>query len=428
MKYTPKILFTPKHNLLLHVQTDEKTFSVDLCFKSGCKDTLPGLAHLFEHCVFLGTATKSRLDIERALMQVGGDYNAFTGEDAVEFVCSGLTGSESQAMDILSDMAFNCTLDRNIEPEKEVVIAEISPEFNEKKQLIIPNDLCLQMLFGEGDFSIGGTEAQVACYGPDDLQFFKKKHVTKENCFVSVVSPLDTNQVAEIVDNYLGDQSHLVFRRRPTLLIPNKGIFSKYVQSSDSGDFDVAIHLGLKRSHDEPGKCLQKFACYCLTAGELSCLFGEARQKGLVYQLFSGITDIGGMATWGFLFGTANDFSKVEQTVDLIVNNIHDVIARGLHAEYFELFRKTYLFHLYESAQDPEWVAACSTDALAVDMMAPSFDERVAVIQKATVEDIQSALTEMIESDSRSIAVVGQLSERKMRGKMKYLGKQLGSL
>jgi predicted Zn-dependent peptidase len=428
--YETKLLFTPGHNLLNHIKTssDDKTFEINLAFLGGCKAGPPGLAHLFEHCVFLGTTTRTRDEIERGLMKVGGGYNAFTSEDGISFICSGLEGSISKGMEILTDIAFNCTLDRNIEEEKLVVLAETAPSFNKKKQSIDVGDMGNLLLFGEEASNILGTEEKVAAYTSDDLLLFKDRNMTKDRCFVSVVSPFDTNIVSDIVDSFLKDQSDTIFRPEALVVPANKGIFGVFAQDSDAGSFTVEIQIALNNRPWTLYSTLQKFVCSALCDGEISCLFGAARQRGLVYFLGATIQDIVGNSVLNIGFETTADLNKVEQTVDLIVESLHRVAEEGVPEEDFELFKNSYLFGLYRAYQDPHQAASSSIDALFMDVITPSSQEKIQAIQALDVNTFKILLTDMLKSESKAIAVVGPAPERVMKSKMKCLKEKLKTL
>src|SRR3989344_7134915 len=87
---------------------------------------IKGVAHLFEHLLFIGTKTRTHEDISREIEKRGGILNAFTAQDVTTFWCKVPSEHIDVAMDIIHDILKNPTFDSvKLEKEKRVVIEEI---------------------------------------------------------------------------------------------------------------------------------------------------------------------------------------------------------------------------------------------------------------------------------------------------------------
>jgi predicted Zn-dependent peptidase len=65
-----------------------QTVAVALAVPAGARHEAErehGLAHLFEHMLFKGTATRSARQIAEAIEDVGGDLNAWTSRETVSY-------------------------------------------------------------------------------------------------------------------------------------------------------------------------------------------------------------------------------------------------------------------------------------------------------------------------------------------------------
>ena len=427
MKYEENVFFTKGGNHVVHVQTqkDSKIFSLELIFAAGSKYAAPGLSHLFEHCVFLGTATKDRTQVEEALMGVGGDYNAWTNKDAIGLSCSGLIDSFEAGLEILADMAFNCTLDRDIEAEKQVVLSETAPYFNDRNEMIDTDGMCTLMLYGKKGISEVGHVDSVKKYKQSHLLAFKEELFSQNRCYVSVVCPMSEYEVAKVVDRVLGKRTRSRECNK-NIMIPIPGTFKKYAQVPGSGDFEVEIQMALPRASSSEKAFLREFVAFTLSAGELSCLFGPARKRGLVYTLKSNIFEEADCSVLSIGFGTTADFTKVEQTVELIAKNIRDAADTGI--ENFELFRKSFMFENYRMSQEPEVVCAMAATEFLKNRFILSFDSRIEALKEINMESYKKLLKNMLTSDSKAIAIVGPSHPERVADRLRKIKRTIQNM
>lgn len=95
----------------------------------GARDEAPGeegLAHLVEHMVFKGTATRSARAIAEAIEDVGGQLNAWTARDQTAFHARVLPGDLDLAGDLIADLLRAPRLEaEDLAREKQVILSEI---------------------------------------------------------------------------------------------------------------------------------------------------------------------------------------------------------------------------------------------------------------------------------------------------------------
>src|SRR4051794_37993865 len=135
--------------------------------------TLAGTSHFLEHLLFKGTATRSALDIAKAMDAVGGEFNAFTEKEHTCFYATVLDRDLPLAIDIVSDVVLNATVTaQNVDVERSVVLEEIAMRDDDPADLV--HDEFAGALFGDAPLgrpilgtveSIAGlTRRQVAGY------------------------------------------------------------------------------------------------------------------------------------------------------------------------------------------------------------------------------------------------------------------------
>ena len=85
-----------------------------------------GLSHYLEHMLFKGTEARTGKQISREVQSLGGYINAYTTFDRTVYYIDLPSENTRQAIDILSDAAFNSTLPEDeVGREREVILLEI---------------------------------------------------------------------------------------------------------------------------------------------------------------------------------------------------------------------------------------------------------------------------------------------------------------
>ena len=88
-------------------------------------DNIAGMSHFLEHMAFKGTARRNAADVNRELDELGGVFNACTGEEATVFYAKVLPELQEHCVDLLSDIMRPSLFAEEFEVEKKVVLEEI---------------------------------------------------------------------------------------------------------------------------------------------------------------------------------------------------------------------------------------------------------------------------------------------------------------
>lgn len=84
-----------------------------------------GTAHFLEHMAFKGTKTRSQLDIELQIENMGGHLNAYTSREQTVYYAKCYKDDVSKSVDILSDILQKSTFDAQaVERERDVILTE----------------------------------------------------------------------------------------------------------------------------------------------------------------------------------------------------------------------------------------------------------------------------------------------------------------
>jgi predicted Zn-dependent peptidase len=265
-----------------------RSVSVGLWMLSGSRDESEpaGLAHFLEHMVFKGTTRRSAYDIAVSIESLGGQLNAFTEREFTCFYAHLLGENLPEAVDVLSDLIQNPIFESaDIDNEKQVVIEEIRGLEDAPEDWV--QELFLETAFDGHPLgrSVLGTVQSIRGTRRDDLESFRRRHYTADNCLVAAAGNLKHDRLVELVQNHL---SALPAKadKPPRTPATFRGSQNK-TRKAPVGQ----AHLALGASgfpYNEP----RKFALIVLNAmlagGMSSRLFQRLREKeGLAYAVYS---------------------------------------------------------------------------------------------------------------------------------------------
>ena len=140
----------------LHVvsKKDETTgmFNIGVWCRCGSRFETPaqnGIAHFCEHMTFKGTTTRSELEINEQIADLGGKSNAWTDMDTTAFSIEVLNEDREAAIELLADILLNSTFtEANIDSERQVIFQEMYEDENDSDDCF--NDAFSQLVYGAG--------------------------------------------------------------------------------------------------------------------------------------------------------------------------------------------------------------------------------------------------------------------------------------
>lgn len=186
-----------------------RSVSIGVWLRVGSMMELPqenGLSHFLEHMVFKGTTHRTTRQIAEEMDAVGGQLNAFTGKDCTCFYAKVIDEDLTLAVDLLSDLTLNATLDETeLNKERGVILEEISMDEDSPEDLV--HELLGQAQFG--DQSLGmpilGTTELISGYKRDDLAAYRSKHYRPEDTVVALAGNYDPEKVRELMERFFGE-------------------------------------------------------------------------------------------------------------------------------------------------------------------------------------------------------------------------------
>jgi predicted Zn-dependent peptidase len=277
-----------------------------------------GIAHVVEHMLFKGTATRSAEDIAQEIDSVGGQLDAFTAKEYASYYIKVLDEHLPTAVDLLSDIVMNPRFETDdLDREKKVILEEI------KMVEDTPDDLVHELFtqhFWEGHAlgrPILGSRETVESFTPDTLREYFRTAYVAPNLIVSAAGNIQHAQVRDIVSaafSRLPSAGGAYDDRQPHVF-PQVIVRSKELEQSH-------VCLG---TNSYPQHHQDRYVSYILNTllgGSMSSrLFQNVREKrGLAYAVFSGLSayrDAGNITIYA---GCANE--AVPEVVHLCVEEL----------------------------------------------------------------------------------------------------------
>lgn len=115
--------------LLLEADPDAQTVAAGYFVNTGARDEVPsemGASHFLEHLMFKGSERLSAVVLNERLDDLGGQSNAFTGEEATVYHAACLPEQTAELLDTLTELMRPALRESDLEAERGVILEEIA--------------------------------------------------------------------------------------------------------------------------------------------------------------------------------------------------------------------------------------------------------------------------------------------------------------
>ncbi|MDC3414092.1 insulinase family protein [Aquibacillus sp. 3ASR75-11] len=284
-----------------------------------------GVSHFLEHMFFKGTEKRSAKDIAEAFDAIGGQVNAFTSKEYTCFYAKVMDTHKDYALDILSDMFFHSTFDKEeLEREKKVVLEEI--KMSEDTPDDIVHDLLSEASYGKHPlgFPILGTENTLRSLSADDLRSYMDQYYGPENVVISVAGNVDETYI-KTIENRFG--TYTTSQTKKSFETPS--FLSKHIEKRKETE-QAHLCIGYRGLPVDADKMYSLIVMNNVFGGSMSSrLFQEIReQRGLAYSVFSYHSSFVDNGLLTIYVGTSKEHLPVlRETIDV---TIQDLMTNGL--------------------------------------------------------------------------------------------------
>ena len=365
-----------------------------------------GASHFLEHLVFKGTKRRTTTEIAQVIDILGGDVDAFTGKEYTSFYAHVLDEQVDTALDLLTDIVTSPNFsDEDLEMERGVILEEIRMVED------TPDDLVHEIVVTTfwPDHPLGrpilGTEDTVNSLGREQILTHYRDTFHPSNMIFCASGNVRPEQLLPFLEKSFPSDSLLASRRDWNAPLPNQHVVLREKKELEQ------VHLCLgSRGYPQQGKERYAAALFntILGGGMSSRLFQRIREKeGLVYSVLSYHN--------GYLHGgyeavyAACAPKNLKRVLDITLEEMRKIKREGGTATELasaKLHVKGSVLLSLEST-----VSRMSGLARQEYYFGRQFsaDEIIEQIDAVTLEDIRRAAETIVDPESLSLTLLGNL-------------------
>ena len=371
-------------------------------------DAEAGISHFIEHMLFKGTEKRSASDIAAETDAIGANLNAFTAKECTCFHIKALDEDLETAIEMLSDIVLNSTLDsEQMDRERGVVLEEIA--MTEDSPEDIAFDRACEQLFKDTpiESEILGTEQTVKKLTRDDLIRYMQRHYTAENIVIAVAGSFERDTLIALLERYFKDAAHGGHHAAPSVSI-REG-FRHALVKKDVEQINLCLALpGAALGTDE--YFAQAVLSNALGGSMSSRLFQHIREeRGLAYSVYSYPMAYRGAGCLCFYAGCTE--GQANEVLSLLLKELDEVKRNGISEEEFvrakQQLKGSYLLGMESSMAH---MSALGKTAL---LLEKEYDLTATLnrMECVTMEAVKRAADQLFTPEAAAFSAVGRLKE-----------------
>jgi len=372
-----------------------------------------GISHFLEHMFLKGTKKRpNTLKLMEPLDKIGGEYNAFTGQEYTGYWAKVDSKHIDLALDWVSDIFINSKLDSSkIEREKGVITEEINMYLDTPMRYIM--DLWDELLFGNqpAGWLISGTKESISKLRRRHFIDYFKNHYSSYNTIIAIAGNIEKiKNLKTKIKNYFKNINIKKPRAREKV-IQNQikpGILVHY-KKTDQTHLCFGVR-GYNLFHRD--RYILDILNAILGGGLTSRMWTELRGKhGLVYYLFvinHNDLDVGFLLTH---VGVNNE--RIEKTISIILNQYKLIRDKKINSEELrkakDLIKGRTILSLEESNEQASFYAFQEL----LENRILTLEQIFAKIEAVTAEDIQRVAKDIFRPEKLNLALIGPFKDKR---------------
>lgn len=379
-------------------------------------DKQAGLSHFLEHMFFKGTANRpSTKEIAEAIDNIGGEFNAFTGEEWTGFYVKVASSQLLTGMDVVADILLHPLFPaEEIERERGVIIEEIRMYTDAPMHHI--SHIWQRAMFGKHPLGrrIDGSIETVSQFKRSDFIKYTNQHYHTGNTVIAVAGNYDEASVVEWLKKMfttLPVGKETVPSPAPRSL-PERAVLAEVRDNIDQTHMIVGVP-GVSLNDDR--RFAASLLAIILGGGMSSRLFLLVRERhGLAYAVHTAMqayVDTGSFATQ---LGVRSE--KADQALELVLAEYarvrEELVQTSELNKALEMIKGRLLIELEETNALAQFAGLQSLQQKKVETP----EELMKKYQAVSREEIRQLAQELLGRDKQAVAVLGpRLSVRRVK-------------
>ncbi len=289
-----------------------------------------GLAHLLEHMVFKGTATRSARDLAFSLESLGGSLDAYTEREFTSYQARVLDRHLGAAVEVIGDLVFNPRLaDADLALERQVILEEIAMVDDTPDDVVF--DLHNEALWGDHPHAwrILGTRESVSSLTTDHLRALQAGQYQPGRLVVAAAGNVTHEQLLDVLARH-GWLDRPGSRVPDPVVAPAVPTHGGRVHHPRKDITQVHLVLGSEATAvGDPRRHAFGLLGTLLGGGMSSRLFQRVREElGYAYSVYHFHSPYADAGSHGVYLATAPE--TAQQALDAVREVLGQVAATGL--------------------------------------------------------------------------------------------------
>lgn len=364
-----------------------------------------GISHFIEHMLFKGTENRSAAEIAHAIDSIGGQIDAFTGREYTCFYTKTLDAHAHIALDVLSEMIFRPTLDKNdMALERQVIGEEIRMYEDSPEDLVY--DLSSAAVWGDTPMgrTILGTYESLDGITPEIMRAYMQSHYTSKNLIISVSGNYG-DDFFDMLEKYFGSEK--ISNTAPPLpgAVYRNG--QKLIRTKDIEQVQlVASFKGIDIMDEGVYNLLVMNNVFGF--GMSSRLFQNIREKrGLVYSISAGHSAYLGTGVFDIAAGMRPE--SLSEVAELISKEIKTIKRDKLTREEVEKSKEQLKGSYILASESTGARMQGAGRALLVGKPIYTQEEVLAQINAVNTDTVAEMIDRVLDTDTMCLSAVGQV-------------------
>lgn len=376
-----------------------------------------GISHFLEHMLFKGTKKrKTPMEVAESLDRIGGEYNAFTGEEYTGYWAKVDAKHFDIALDWVSDIFLHSQLPAaEIEKERGVIIEEI--RMYEDNPMRYIGQVWKELLYGDqpAGWDIAGTKKTVSEISQKQILNYIKSQYVAKNTVICVAGNVKEKEAIEKVKKAFSVINSGVSAGKEKVkeiqTAPKIKLFTKNTAQTN-------LALGV-RAYDmfHP----QRFTLQVLAAflgGMMSSrMFHKVReQMGAAYYVrtyYDNDTDTGYLATFAGV-----DNNKTEKVIEAIIKEYKRLCTEKVGAKELQKAKDFIKGNVVLGMESSDAKASFygSQELLRQEII--EIEDIFKKIDAVKAADIQKLAKDIFRSENLNLAMIGKFKDEKPFAKL----------
>jgi predicted Zn-dependent peptidase len=372
-----------------------------------------GISHFLEHMLFKGTPSRTCRKLKEEIEGRGGSLNGFTAEEVSCFLAKVSFKHTNVALEVLSDMVLNASIDqKELERERGVIIEEI------KMYQDLPNhkvhDILAEIMWPGNPLglSIAGTIDSVSSILRNDIVEHRNSNYTSGNIAVVLCGNLDHDAIESRIKKIFSGT--VKTRSNPVEAFCNNqsGPVMKIMhKDTEQTHLCIGLHSFGKAHKDRYALGLLHVI---LGANMSSRLFENIREKkGLAYEIGAEVKRYN--ETGAFVVHAGTEHKKAKEAISCILEELRGVkekpVTAGELKRAKEFFKVQLLMALEDTIEHMLWLGDYMTSLNKL----PDAKDTIKKMEAVTSDDIMRVSRDIFNTSGLNIAMIGAIEDREQK-------------